>query len=409
MSAPALGTTTAGSVEVAAAGAGNRLAGPGTRRRHSEPGDPRPRIASFDVADFPVPQGREEEWRFTPLARLHGLHATEVGAVVDGKIVVEVDAAPEVGVATITRDHPLVGSVLLPTDRVAASALAGFTAGTLVSVPAGAVASRPTVISLRGEGTDAISYGHLVVEVGAQAEAVVIIDHQGSAVYAGNLEVIVGDGAKLTLVSVQDWADDAVHVGSHAVQVGRDASVRSVVVTLGGDLVRLTPTVTYAGPGGDAELLGLYFADTGQHLEHRLLVTHSVPNCRSRVTYNGALQGAAAHTVWVGDVVIRAKATGTDTYELNRNLLLTDGARADSVPNLEIETGQVVGAGHASATGRFDELQLFYLQARGIPADVARRLVVRGFFAEVIEKIAVPELVERLLASVDAELERNLA
>jgi Fe-S cluster assembly protein SufD len=181
------------------------------------------------------------------------------------------------------------------------------------------------------------------------------------------------------------------------------------VVSFGGNLVRLTPTVVYSGPGGDAELLGLYFADTGQHLEHRLLVDHGVPNCKSRVTYKGALQGEAAHTVWVGDVVIRAAATGTDTYELNRNLLLTDGARADSVPNLEIETGEVVGAGHASATGRFDEEQLFYLQARGIPADLARRLVVRGFFAEVIEKIAVPELVERLLASVDAELERSLA
>jgi Fe-S cluster assembly protein SufD len=405
----AAGNTTAGSVQVAQPGAGNRLAGPGTGRRSSEPGDPRPRIASRDVADFPEVQGREEEWRFTPLSRLRGLHAVPAGTTPDGKIVVEVDAAPEVGVVTIERDHPLVGSVLLPTDRVAASALAGFAAGTLVSVPAGAVASRPTVVSLRGEGADEISYGHVVVDVGAQAEAVVIIDHQGSASYAGNLEVIVGDGAKLTLVSVQDWADDAVHVGAHAYRVGRDATLRSVVVSFGGDLVRLTPTVVYSGPGGDAELLGLYFADSGQHLEHRLLVEHSVPNCRSRVTYKGALQGEAAHTVWVGDVAIRAAATGTDTYELNRNLLLTDGARADSVPNLEIETGEVVGAGHASATGRFDEEQLFYLQARGIPADLARRLVVRGFFAEVIEKIAVPELVERLLASVDAELERSLA
>jgi Fe-S cluster assembly protein SufD len=265
------------------------------------------------------------------------------------------------------------------------------------------------VVSLRGEGADEISYGHVVVDVGAQAEAVVIIDHQGSASYAGNLEVIVGDGAKLTLVSVQDWADDSVHVGAHAYRVGRDATLRAVVVSFGGDLVRLTPTVVYSGPGGDAELLGLYFADSGQHLEHRLHVEHSAPNCRSRVAYKGALQGEGAHTVWVGDVAIRAAATGTDTYELNRNLLLTDGARADSVPNLEIETGEVVGAGHASATGRFDEEQLFYLQTRGIPADLARRLVVRGFFAEVIEKIAVPELVERLLASVDAELERSLA
>ena len=394
---------------MAPAGSGNRLAGPGTGRRSSEPGDPRPRIASYDVADFPVLTGREEEWRFTPLARLHGLHESQPGAVSEGKVVVEVDAAPEVSVATVERDHPLVGSVLLPTERVAAAALAGFRAGTLVTVPRGVVASRPTIVSIRGEGTDSPAYGHLVVEVGAQAEAVVVIDHQGSACYAGNLEVIVGDGAQLTLVSVQDWADDAVHLGAHAYKVGRDATLRSIMVTFGGDVVRLTPTVVYSGPGGDAELLGLYFADSGQHLEHRLLVDHSIPHCRSRVTYKGALQGEAAHTVWVGDVVIRAAATGTDTYELNRNLLLTDGARADSVPNLEIETGEVVGAGHASATGRFDEQQLFYLQARGIPADLARRLVVRGFFAEVIEKIAVPELVERLLASVDAELERTMA
>jgi len=124
------------------------------------------------------------------------------------------------------------------------------------------------------------------------------------------------------------------------------------------------------------------------------------------VTYKGALQGESAHTVWVGDVLIRAEAEGTDTYELNRNLVLTDGARADSVPNLEIETGEIVGAGHASATGRFDDEQLFYIQARGIPEDEARRLVVRGFFADVIHQIPVPELRDRLVADIETELTR---
>ena len=165
----------------------------------------------------------------------------------------------------------------------------------------------------------------------------------------------------------------------------------------------------YAGPGGDAELYGLYFADADQHLEHRLFVDHAVPHCRSRVTYKGALQGEQAHTVWIGDVLIRAKADGTDTYELNRNLLLSDGARADSVPNLEIETGEVAGAGHASATGRFDDEQLFYLQSRGIAPDEARRLVVRGFFAEIIARIGVPAFRERLDAAVEDELGRVLA
>src|SRR5206468_2115381 len=238
-------------------------------------------------------------------------------------------------------------------------------------------------------------------------KVVVDIDHIGTATFASNLEVIIGEGAKLTVVSLQDWDDDAVHLEHQVACVGRDASYKSVIVTLGGDLVRINPIVRFAGPGGEAELLGLFFADDGQHFEHRLLVDHDQPRCKSRVTYKGALQGEHAHTVWIGDVIIRANAVGTDTYELNRNLLLTDGARADSVPNLEIETGEVTGAGHASATGRFDDEQLFYLMARGIDEGTARRLVVRGFFADLVERIGIPEVEQRLMAAVEDELARS--
>src|SRR5690606_9395289 len=147
---------------------------------------------------------------------------------------------------------------------------------------------------------------------------------------------------------------------------------------------------------GEVEGLGMYFTDEGQHQEHRLLVDHVAPNCMSRVTYKGALQGQDAHAVWIGDVVIRAEAEGTDTYELNRNLVLTEGARADSVPKLEIETGEIAGAGHASATGRFDDEQLFYLRSRGIPENEARRLVVLGFFGELIGQIDVPSVTAHL-------------
>ena len=167
-------------------------------------------------------------------------------------------------------------------------------------------------------------------------------------------------------------------------------------------------TVEYAGPGGAAELLGLYFADAGQHLEHRLFVDHNAPKTRSHVIYKGALQGEGAHTVWIGDVLIRKVAEGIETYEENRNLVLTDGCRADSVPNLEIETGEIEGAGHASATGRFDDEQLFYLRSRGIAENEARRLVVHGFFDDLIRKIGVPELEEQLLATVEAELAKNV-
>jgi len=232
----------------------------------------------------------------------------------------------------------------------------------------------------------------------------VVLPPGATAVHSGNVELRVGDGAALTLVSLQDWAPGSVHLSAQAAVLGRDARLKHVVVTLGGDVVRLVPTVSYAGPGGDAELLGLAFADAGQYLEHRLLVDHAMPQCKSRVTYKSAVQGDGAHTVWIGDVLIRPEAVGTDTYELNRNLLLTDLARADSVPNLEIETGEIAGAGHASATGRFDEEQLFYLTSRGITAAEARRMVVRGFFNEVVQQIGVPALEQRLLEALDKEL-----
>jgi len=272
----------------------------------------------------------------------------------------------------------------------------------VVSFPAEAVASRPTYLTVNGQG--GTSFGHTLVELGPFAQATVVLDHRGTGAYAAGLELLVSDSARLTVVSIQDWDDDAVHLAQHTARLGRDAQLRHLVVTLGGDVVRVTPQVAFDAPGGDVELLGLYFADEGQHQEHRLFVDHSAPNCKSNVLYKGALQGDGAHTVWVGDVLIRAIAEGTDTYEMNRNLVLTDGARADSVPNLEIETGEITGAGHASATGRFDDEQLFYLQARGIPEDLARRLVVQGFFAELIQRIRVPELQERLLGAIEAEL-----
>ncbi|MCI0689819.1 MAG: Fe-S cluster assembly protein SufD [Sporichthyaceae bacterium] len=363
-------------------------------------------FASTNVADFAIPHGREEEWRFTPLDRLRGLH--DGTAPNSGKVLLDVDAPAGVTVSSVERGDPRIGRAGTPTDRVAAAAWTAAEGATVITVPAETTPDRPILLRLRGEAGQGAAYGHLVVEVEPLAEAVVVLDHSGSATYADNVELVVGDGAKLTLVSVQDWADDAVHLSHHFIRVGRDASVRSVVVTFGGDLVRIYPQVNYSGPNGEVELLGLYFADAGQHLEHRLFVDHAVPHCRSRVSYKGALQGKDAHTVWIGDVLIRKEAVGTDTYELNRNLVLTDGARADSVPNLEIETGEIVGAGHASATGRFDDEQLFYLQSRGIPSIEARRLVVRGFFAELIARIGVPEVEERLITAVEAELEAVL-
>ncbi|MFJ3715932.1 Fe-S cluster assembly protein SufD [Streptomyces sp. NPDC090057] len=386
-----VGSTTAGQIAVAAEST--------VATRMSVP-------PSFDVADFPVPHGREEEWRFTPLERLRGLHdGTAVATGAGVKVAVE---APEgVTVETVGRDDARIGRAGTPVDRVAAQAYAAFEQAGVVTVPKETVLTEPIRIAVHGEG--GVAFGHQVIELGAFAEAVVVIDHTGDAVLAANVDYVLGDGAKLTVVSVQDWDEKAVHVAQHNALIGRDASFKSVVVTFGGDVVRLHPRVEYAGPGGEAELLGLYFTDAGQHQEHRLLVTHNTPHCKSNVVYKGALQGDDAHAVWIGDVLIEAAAEGTDTYEMNRNLVLTDGARVDSVPNLEIETGEIVGAGHASATGRFDDEQLFYLMARGIPEQDARRLVVRGFFAELVQQIGVADIEERLLAKIEQELEASVA
>ncbi|CAM2904690.1 Fe-S cluster assembly protein SufD [Mycobacterium intermedium] len=366
-------------------------------------------FASFDVEAFEVPHGRDELWRFTPLRRLRGLH--DGSAVANGSARITVTEVPGVRTETVRRGDERLGQGGVSADRVAAQAFSSFNSATVVTVGRDTQIPEPVNIVVDGPGKGAVAYGHLQIRVEELGEAVVVIDHRGSGTYADNVEFVVGDAARLTVVWIADWADDTVHLSAHHARLGKDAVLRHVAVTLGGEVVRMSANVRYTAPGGDAELLGLYFADDGQHLESRLLVDHAYPDCKSNVLYKGALQGDPdsklpdAHTVWVGDVLIRAEATGTDTFEVNRNLVLTDGARADSVPNLEIETGEIAGAGHASATGRFDDEQLFYLRSRGIPEDQARRLVVRGFFGEIISKIAVPEVRDRLTAAIEHELE----
>jgi Fe-S cluster assembly protein SufD len=361
-------------------------------------------VRSFDVTDFPALTGREEEWRFTPLKRLRGLESAPAGPGATAPKVEVGELPAGVAVSTVDRSDPRVGSALTPFDRISALAAGSATEALLVSVAPSTIAETAVVVRLVGSTTE-LAFGHTVVEVGRLAEVTVVLEQTGSVTLADNVEVVIGDAARLTLVTVTDWAADAVQAQHVRFRLGRDAKVTHVQVTLGGDLVRQYTSVDYTGRGGEIDAFGLYFADAHQHLEHRLLVDHSVPDCRSFVSYRGALQGQDAHTIWVGDVLIRAEATGTDTYEINRNLVLTDGARADSVPNLEIETGEVAGAGHASTTGRFDDEQLFYLMSRGIPDDQARKLVVRGFFAELLQKIPVENLRDRLGEAIEARLE----
>jgi Fe-S cluster assembly protein SufD len=363
-------------------------------------GSPAERFTSRNPDDFPVPRGREEDWRFTPVRRIREFFEPfEPDGVIEGDQKVPRGAHVEVvDPATL----PAFGTALTPADRVSALAMAHARRGLHVRVDAGAELAEPIVLYRKGIGGR--SYTHHVVEVGANARATLVIDHRGLIQVAANIEFVIGDGAQLSVVAVNACDEGSIQLSAYAALVGRDASYRHVNITLGGSIVRILPTVRFAGPGGRAELLGVSFAGEGQHFESRLYVDHAQPDCTSDVLYKNALLGESARTVWIGDVRIRPEATGTNTYEMNRNLLLSDGARADSVPNLEIETGEIVGAGHASATGRFDDLQIFYLQSRGIDPEQARRLVVRGFFADVVGRIGLPDMQQHIMTAIEARL-----
>ena len=361
------------------------------------PKDHTPVVRSLDPSDFPTPTSRDEEFRFTPMSRLHNLHQGNVVATGSMAIAVNKVAGSRFEIAG-AKSTDRIGF----TDKIAAGAWSQLEAVSTLTIEANQNLSESVIVSIVGSGD--VAFGQLDINVEKFASAVVIVDHIGAATYAGNIDITVADGGAVTVVSLQDWDASAVHLAQHRITLGKDASVKHVSVTLGGDVVRILPSVHYAAPGGQAELIGLYFAGAGQHTEHRLFVDHSEANCRSNVVYKGALDGEDAHTVWVGDVLIRANAIGTDTYEINRNLVLSGGGRADSVPNLEIETGEIVGAGHASTTGRFDDEQLFYLQSRGINEEEARKLVLRGFFEDLLGQIAVPEINDRVRDSIEARL-----
>lgn len=358
------------------------------------------RFASYDVADFAPLTGKEEDFRFTPLKRLRGLHTDELTGPAPA---VRVQAPAAVRTETVGRDDARIGSAGIPEDRLAANAWSSFREATVVTVPREAELESPVLVDVEGAG-DGAAAQHLVVEAEAFSRALVVLRHHGSAVLSQNVEFRVGESANLTVVTLQEWDDDAVHASAQHARLGRGAHFKHVLVSLGGDLVRVTPSTRFDAPGASVEMYGLTFVDAGQHLESRLLVDHAQPHCTSRVTYKSALQGENAHGVWVGDVLIRAAAEGTDTYELNRNLILGDGPRMDSVPNLEIETGLIAGAGHASTTGQLDDEHLYYLMSRGIPEDEARRLVVRGFLFEILQQIGVEDIEERLRGAVEDEL-----
>jgi Fe-S cluster assembly protein SufD len=356
---------------------------------------------SFDPSDFGAPTGREVNWKHTPVARLSGLFAP---ATANDGVTYVFASGEQYRAAPLSVDTAPRGEFFRAEDVTAAVAWQGSAEGMHIRIPREEEVAAPILVTIEGRGAALRADAHIVVEALEHSAATVVLQHRGAAQYAQNVEIIARAGSRLTVISLQQWDDDAVHAAAHQARVDADATLKHFVISFGGGVVRVNPNVELAGAGSEGYLYGLSYADSGQHLESQVYLHHKGAHTKGDVLYKGALQGEGAHSVWIGDVLIGPDATGTDSYEANRNLVLTEGARADSIPNLEIETGDILGAGHASATGRFDDEQLFYLQARGITEEEARRLVVLGFLTDIVQRLSIPALETELLASIEAEL-----
>jgi Fe-S cluster assembly protein SufD len=393
--------------------------------------------ADENLTSLPALTGREEIWRFTPPTDLALLGpepeapsrepvapqrsapgeraaylrlddgrpaAPEVSRLPDGVIVAELGAALAHHEALVReRLYGLVGF----DDRPGALNAARWDGGTFVYVPRGVEVELPVEALLTASGTAGRVFGRTLVVVDDGAKATVIDRYESpdfdAPVNASSVaELYVGQGAELEHVSVIGWGAGVRHHALLRARVDRDARARSVVVTLGGDVVRVEPTMVCAGPGSDARALGLYFAGGEQHFEHRVVARHEAPQAYSNLLYKGAIQDQA-HTVFFGNLVVPPGAPGTDAYQTNRNLVLNDGARADTIPFLEIATAEVK-CSHAGAVGRVDDEHLFYLRSRGVPEAAAKRLIVMGFLQEVLEQVRLAELRSELEQAVREKL-----
>jgi len=366
-------------------------------------------IRSFNADDYAQPNRKQDEWRYTPIERIEEFFnvfvpsgdTTVTVSAIDGTAI---DDLPGVTVRTVTMGETPSGTVSKPNDRVSAVEWNSNSRATVIELN-GEIA-QPVLVRVRGNSHD-LDALHLVISAADRTHADVVVEHDGDVRLAEGVEIVTGRDSHVSTTFIQEWDRSAKHVGNHRIHVGEGSSLRHSMVTLGGDVVRIRMDQDFGGEQGDLNMLGIYFVDPGEHIEHRTMVVHNHPDCKSRVVYKGALEGKGAHSTWVGNALIQPTAPGTDSYELNRNLVLTPGAIADSEPNLEIENGNIIGAGHASSVGRFDDEELFYLESRGIPEVEARKLVVRGFFGELVGEIGIQAISEHLMDVIDRRLARG--
>jgi Fe-S cluster assembly protein SufD len=404
--------------------------------------------AAERLADISWPAAAEEIWRYSridefDLDRYRPVSLEEIGDVGDerapgggpwaaevgktaGMIVVrdgrvvhhELDPALEAagvrvcGLATCGRDDEVsryLGSCTSETeDAFTVLHDAFLPGGALVSVPAGVVVSDPIVVLHWCEGEGEASFPHTLVVAGADSE-VTVLERAGSPetshLVAGAVELVVGDSARVGYLSVQEHGSKTWSVATQRARVGVDGSLRSAAIALGGDYARLRSESLLAGKGAESNLLAVYFGDGGQMLDFRTLQDHAAPYTQSNLLFKGAVEDSA-RSVYSGMIRIREDARRAEAYQTNRNLVLTEGAGAESIPNLEILNNDVK-CSHASAVGSIDEDQLYYLESRGVPPEEAERLIVLGFFDDVLDRLPLRALTASLRRAIVEKIEHR--
>jgi Fe-S cluster assembly protein SufD len=398
---------------------------------------------------LPVPSQETEEWRYTDLSDLDlgfapwaaGVRAENLDGV-DERILraagrvgeragLQIQHNSEIAVTHLdpalaaqgvifgdldraTEEHPALVEpalhALVPTTRTKFTALHGAfrTGGTFLYVPAGVVveAAIQTLTWLDADG--AAIFPHTLIVVGEDAE-ITFIDRYASpdlerALSDAVVEIHAGPAARVRYVSIQEWGEGVTHLGVQRTRLSRDADFRSVAVGFGASLSRVESESALAEPGAFSEMLGIFFADGSQHFDHRTEQDHEAANCTSDLLYKGALRDES-RAVYSGWVHVRPGAQKTDAMQTSRNIVLSDRAKADAIPNLEIEANDV-RCGHAASVGPVEEETLFYLQSRGIPRMEAERLIVFGFFQEVLDRIPVEEVRDGVADAIEQELAR---
>jgi Fe-S cluster assembly protein SufD len=395
------------------------------------------RHAAFDrFAAAALPSAELEEWRYSridalELDRYHPAtdvdaaarvaRATSTLSLLDGIDASTVVTVTNGRVTGIDQSEPAVTVTATDGDLVAAEAIAGepdalvmlntaLSAPLVIEVAAGARVSSPIVIVHELAGDGVASFPRTLVKVGANAEVTLVevsISPDIDALVVPVTELDVAEGANVAYVHLQQLGRRVWQIGLQGSRVGRDATLTSASVALGGDYARMRTTSALVGTGGTARLLAVYFGSGDRMVDFRTTQDHRAPKTTSELLFKGAVANRSG-AVYSGLIRVEKGARGTNAFQTNRNLVLHEGAHAKSVPNLEIEDNDV-RCSHASAVGPVSEDQRFYLESRGVPPDVADRLITLGFLDEVLERLPVPAVAEYArvrLASILDEAER---